>query len=206
MRFLITMGLRSQPSKQLVFRESNAPAEPHFTNDARSPRGPAAASPSRKQGDRIQIDNGPRHLPSPNATKKTRQERNGAAAVEFAIVLPILITLLLGATDFGRVSHSTISIANAARCGAEFASMNPYDSSTQNVWTQSVAQAVTDELSQSPAFDLSKVIITVSTINEGGGLRRVSVQVTYPFKTIVNWSMLPSSVNLQQTVALRVIR
>ena len=139
-------------------------------------------------------------------TSQRQQPRKGVAAVEFVFVLPLLITLLLGATDFGRVSHSTIAIANAARCGAEYASMNPYDSSTQNVWTQNVTSAVTGELSQSTAFDLSKVVVTVSTVSESGGLRRVSVHVTYPFKTIINWSMVPSSFNLQQTVVLRVIR
>jgi Flp pilus assembly protein TadG len=140
------------------------------------------------------------------ATPQQQQRRKAAAAIEFVFVLPILITMLLGATDFGRVSHSTIAIANAARCGAEYASMNPYDSSTQNVWTQNVTNAVTDELSQSTAFDLSKVIVTVTTVSESGGLRRVSVQVTYPFQTIINWSMLPSSFNMQQTVVMRVIR
>jgi Flp pilus assembly protein TadG len=133
-------------------------------------------------------------------------ERCGAAAIEFAIVLPILMTILLGATDFGRVSHSTIAIANAARSGAAYASMNPFDSSTQSAWTTNVNQAVKDELSQSTVFDTSKLIITVNNTVESGGLRRVSVQVTYPFKTIVNWPSIPSSFNLQQTVVMRCIR
>lgn len=135
-----------------------------------------------------------------------RTQRHGVAAIEFAIVLPLLITILLGTTDFGRFSHSTIAIANAARSGAAYASMNPYDSSTQTAWTAGVTQAVKDELSQSSVFDTSKLTITVTNTVESGGLRRVSVQVTYPFKTIINWSLLPSSFNLQQTVVMRGIR
>lgn len=133
-------------------------------------------------------------------------QRRGAAAVELAIVLPILVTVLLGATDFGRFSYSAIAVANAARSGAASGSMNPFDSKTQAVWQTAVKQAAIDELSQSPAFDTSKLTVTVTSTIESSGSRRVSVQATYPFKTIVNWSFLPSSFNLQQTVVMRGIR
>lgn len=133
-------------------------------------------------------------------------QRRGAAAVELAIVLPILVTVLLGATDFGRFSYSAIAVANAARSGAASGSMNPFDSKTQAAWQTAVKQAAIDELSQSPAFDTSKLTVTVTSTIESSGSRRVSVQATYPFKTIVNWSFLPSSFNLQQTVVMRGIR
>ena len=133
-------------------------------------------------------------------------QRRGAAAVELAIVLPILVTVLLGATDFGRFSYSAIAVANAARSGAACGSMNPLDSKTQAAWQTAVKQAAIDELSQSPAFDTSKLTVTVTSTIESSGSRRVSVQATYPFKTIVNWSFLPSSFNLQQTVVMRGIR
>ena len=133
-------------------------------------------------------------------------QRRGAAAVELAIVLPILVTVLLGATDFGRFSYSAIAVANAARSGAARGSMNPLDSKTQAAWQTAVKQAAIDELSQSPAFDTSKLTVTVTSTIESSGSRRVSVQATYPFKTIVNWSFLPSSFNLQQTVVMRGIR
>ena len=137
---------------------------------------------------------------------RARAQRGGAAAIEFAIVLPVLLTILLGASDFGRVSYSTIAIANAARSGAAYASMNPYDSSAPAAWTTNLTQAVTDELSQFTAFDTSKLTVTTTNVVEPGGLRRVSVQVTYPFKTLISWSSIPSSFNLQQTVVMRCIR
>jgi len=42
----------------------------------------------------------------------------GAAAVEFALVLPVLIILLLGLVEFSRVFNVQISLSNAAREGA----------------------------------------------------------------------------------------
>ena len=132
--------------------------------------------------------------------------RRGLAAVEFAIVLPLLITILLGATDFGRFSHSAIAVSNAARSGAAYASMNPWNISTQTAWTTGIRQAVTDELNQSAGFDNNELIVDVTNIIEVGGMRRVRVQVTYPFRTIVTWPLLPSSFDLRQTVVMRTIR
>ncbi|HEY2249896.1 MAG TPA: TadE family protein [Planctomycetaceae bacterium] len=131
--------------------------------------------------------------------------RAGAAAVEFAIVLPVLVTILLGATDFGRFSYSAIAVANAARAGAAFGSMNS-SSSSYSTWQAGIENAVTDELSNSSAFDAASVTVDVTTVTEGTGLTRVSVQVTYPFTTIVSWSYLPSSFNLQHTCVMRCLR
>jgi Flp pilus assembly protein TadG len=47
-----------------------------------------------------------------------RNSDRGAAAVEFALVLPVLIVLILGIVEFGRVYNVQISITNAAREGA----------------------------------------------------------------------------------------
>lgn len=53
--------------------------------------------------------------------------RRGQALVELAIALPLLMLLLLIAIDFGRVFHTHISLANAAREGASYAASNPAD-------------------------------------------------------------------------------
>lgn len=45
-----------------------------------------------------------------------RSER-GAAAVEFALLLPVLLMLVLGTIEFGRVYNAQITLTNAARDG-----------------------------------------------------------------------------------------
>lgn len=137
---------------------------------------------------------------------RARRPRLGAAAVEFAIVLPILITVLLGMNDFGRFSYTDIALANSARSGAAYASMNQFESSTSAAWHAGVRQAAIDELSQSPAFDTSMLVITATSTIESGGLRRVSVVAEYPFETIISWPLIPNSLDLQQTVVMRGIR
>ena len=65
---------------------------------------------------------------------KGHRHRRGATAVEFALVLPVMVTLLLGTVDFGRFAYTQIAVTNAARAGAAFGSMNPYSSATQTNW------------------------------------------------------------------------
>jgi hypothetical protein len=52
----------------------------------------------------------------------------GQGLVEFAILLPVLLLVVLGAIDFGRVMFSWIQITNASREAAAYAAFNPNDS------------------------------------------------------------------------------
>jgi Flp pilus assembly protein TadG len=54
------------------------------------------------------------------ARRFLRAER-GAAAVEFAIVVPVLLTLILAIIDFGRLMFITASLTSAVRDGARVA-------------------------------------------------------------------------------------
>lgn len=49
----------------------------------------------------------------------------GAAAVEMALVLPLLLFLLMGIIDFGRAYNAQIQLSAAAREGVRLASLNP---------------------------------------------------------------------------------
>jgi Flp pilus assembly protein TadG len=46
-----------------------------------------------------------------------RANERGAAAVEFAILLPLLLMLVLGTIEFGRAYNAQITLTNAARDG-----------------------------------------------------------------------------------------
>lgn len=48
---------------------------------------------------------------------RTRRER-GAAAVEFALVVPVLLLLVFGIIEFSRLYNQQISLTNAARAAA----------------------------------------------------------------------------------------
>lgn len=45
--------------------------------------------------------------------------------VEMALLLPVLLIILIGAVDLGRVFYSYITVTNAAREGARYGAANP---------------------------------------------------------------------------------
>jgi Flp pilus assembly pilin Flp len=49
---------------------------------------------------------------------KRDDQQRGAAAVEFALIVPLLLSMLLGVIDFGMALGETISLEGAAREGA----------------------------------------------------------------------------------------
>jgi Flp pilus assembly protein TadG len=51
-----------------------------------------------------------------------RHQSRGQALVELAIILPVMLFLLMGALDLGRVFYANIAVTNAAKEGALFAS------------------------------------------------------------------------------------
>ena len=51
--------------------------------------------------------------------------RKGQDLVEFILVMPLLILVLFGAIDLGRLFHASITITNAARVAARYVTMNP---------------------------------------------------------------------------------
>lgn len=54
-----------------------------------------------------------------------RHDGSGAAAVEFAIILPILVLLLGGIVDFGFAFNAQIGLSHAAREGVRFEAIDP---------------------------------------------------------------------------------
>jgi Flp pilus assembly protein TadG len=52
----------------------------------------------------------------------------GGAAVELAVILPVLVLLAIGVSDLGRLFFTGITVANAARAGASYGAQNTFTS------------------------------------------------------------------------------
>jgi Flp pilus assembly protein TadG len=97
----------------------------------------------------------------------------GAAAVEFALLLPVLLLLIFGMIDFGRAINAQITLTQAAREGARLAALG-----------QSTATVVSR--AQTAATSLSPVTVTVISacpVNAGVGVDAV-VQTSYSFSFV----------------------
>jgi Flp pilus assembly protein TadG len=105
------------------------------------------------------------------AAKQARDR--GSVAVEFALLLPILLLLVFGVVDFGRAISAQITLTQAAREGARLAALGQPNSTV-------VSRA------QAAATGLSPVTVTVTTscpVNAGAGVDAV-VQTSYAFSFV----------------------
>ena len=62
--------------------------------------------------------------PARDRVPRRRTRDDGAAAVEFALVMPLLVLLVSGIMAFGIVFAQEISLGNAARQAARSAAVN----------------------------------------------------------------------------------
>ena len=143
---------------------------------------------------------------APRGRRGFRERTRGAAAVEFAIVLPLLLTLTFAAVDFGRVIHAYLIVSNAARCGAEYGSLHGFTSYSQASWQAQVLAAATAEMQNLPGYSAANCQTACTTTTDSDGLFQVTVTASYPFTTVVSWPGVPSAVQLSHQVVMRQIR
>jgi Flp pilus assembly protein TadG len=134
-------------------------------------------------------------------------DRRGAALVEFAIVLVLLLTIVLGCVDFGRYASSYIVLTSAAREGALAGAMNPPGTMGTARWDRVVRDAVLGEMSSVAGFDPNRLtLVAEHATGQQEDRTQVRVQVQYPFQTLVPWVGIPEQMHLSRTVQMRVIR
>lgn len=100
----------------------------------------------------------------------TLRDRRGSSLVEMALTLPIVLMMLFGTLDLGRAVYAQNVITNAAREGARYGVVPPYDS-----------QAIMD-YTETFIIGLNPDEVTVQT--EQPSADTVRVTVTYSFSTV----------------------
>lgn len=142
----------------------------------------------------------------------TKTER-GAQLIEMAILTPFLVLVLLGSTDFARVAYHAITLANAARAGAQFATF----SSAAALNTAGIKAAADLEAENLGAITVASnlycrcptttavVSCTVGACT-GNAVKELYIDVTASrtFTTLVTWPGVPSPIALSRTATMRV--
>jgi Flp pilus assembly protein TadG len=96
--------------------------------------------------------------PSPSRARRTSVRERGAVVVEFALIVPVLMMILLGIVSAGTVYNQKISLAHSAREGARYgAILSPEQSFTTGTW----ASNVKDMVNSRSGGDLSSTAGTV---------------------------------------------
>jgi Flp pilus assembly protein TadG len=127
-------------------------------------------------------------------------ERRGAVIVEAAVILPVLLVMMLGIWEVGRIIQLQQVISNSAREGARFAAAGKMNGT--DVTVTMVQQTVRDYLTTAgfPTAAVSGAVISVTPITGAWAepsqaapldLMRISVQIpSGPAFESLRWSFL----------------
>jgi Flp pilus assembly protein TadG len=121
------------------------------------------------------------------ARRLLRRNEKGAAIVEFALVVPLLLLLLWGIVDIGRAFYTLNNLASAVREGARTAavmSTDPTSAANQTIIKNTVVQDINPI---GPPLKTAQVVVTLAN-------RQVTVQANYPFAplVLVGWNFTVS--------------
>ncbi|MDY7077963.1 MAG: TadE/TadG family type IV pilus assembly protein [Chloroflexota bacterium] len=128
--------------------------------------------------------------------KRIRKEK-GQSLTELALVLPIMLIILAGLLDLGRLYYAYVSISDAAAEGAAYAAINPTDDTEIATRTQTASNGLVQ-------VDPGLVNIDCPTVAVGAP---VTVTVGYEFTVatpLIN-AMVPGGVLTLRAVATEAI-
>jgi Flp pilus assembly protein TadG len=121
-----------------------------------------------------------------------RLRERGSAAVEFALLLPILLLLLLAFVQVGVIARDSLVLTQASRAGAREAAVQ-------------ASRGAVDEAVHAAAVGLDPDRISVVATWSGARGAPVTVDVAYeaPVASLLAGWLLPPSVSLRASATMR---
>jgi Flp pilus assembly protein TadG len=116
----------------------------------------------------------------------------GSAAIEFALVLPLVLLLLLALVQIGVLAHDRLVLTQASRAGAREAAVDP-------------SLATVDAAVRGAAVGLDGDRLRVEVDRAGARGSPVTVSLTYEAPiaaTLAGW-LFPESVTMQVSATMR---
>jgi Flp pilus assembly protein TadG len=133
--------------------------------------------------------------------RSIRRTEGGQAAVEFAIVLPLLLILMIAIFEFGRAWEIYHAVTDAARLGARSAVVA--DPAT----TQDSVYAIVRRALARAAVDTNGATVTLTGWRTGTGTpATVTIQAPYQFvflRPFLHWSTNKAAITLTSTFVMR---
>lgn len=139
------------------------------------------------------------------------REAAGTALVNFAMIAPILIVMLLAIFDYGVGFYDTMALQNAVRAGAQYGTANPNDTAGIIAVATNAAEFDPDDLTVAATRTCGcadgTAIACGSTPSCGdGSVKRsfVNVSMSKPHTPILPFTFGPSVSTLSADASLRV--
>jgi Flp pilus assembly protein TadG len=127
---------------------------------------------------------------------KVLKDQKGQALVEFAVILPLLLLLIMGIIEFGLMLNSYLTVRNVSREGARAGIVGSTNAEIENTI-----------ISTSPNLEESKLTINI-TPTEGSRKSgdTLTVQLTYKYELIVPIisSLLGNEIDLKAQTSMRI--
>lgn len=129
--------------------------------------------------------------------KRWMSDERGQAITEFALVIPVLLMVLMGVFEIGRICHAYLVVTEAARDAVRYVSVGADDQ------VGAVVQADTTTLDQTT----NKVTVTITPSDKSQRVsgEAVTVKVSYPVVLItpVLDKIFPNPTTVQSTISMR---
>ena len=125
-------------------------------------------------------------------SRSSGEGERGSSAVEFALLLPILLLVLLALVQVGVLARDSLVLTQASRAGAREASVQPL--------TGAVEQAVRDA---APGLAADRLGVNVVWSGNRGSPVTVSVAYEAPVASLLAGWLLPESVSLSASATMR---
>lgn len=138
----------------------------------------------------------PRCRPHPDSRRRWRAQ----SMVEFALIVPVVLSLFVIAIDLGRAMSAYNQVGGMAREGALYGSLHPNnnDDITMAALAESSLSGTTPTVTSAVEDD------TFDIPNTTTPYQKITVTVTYDFKPLFSFPPLPNTLTLRRSVEMRV--
>lgn len=143
-------------------------------------------------------------------------DSRGAALVELAVTLPVLVLLTFGVMDFARVFYTATELTNAVRAGAQYGAVDVVNSS-DTATMQTRAQNASPQISP---YTVATPIRSCGCMSNTGSFTAqtctsscsspsdhlvvyVTVTASKTFRTVTRFPGVPKSVPLTRSASIR---
>jgi Flp pilus assembly pilin Flp len=126
-----------------------------------------------------------------NGFRRLLQRDHGAAAIEFALVVPLLLMLLLGIVSFGFALNAHVTLTQASREGVRALALKTGD-------------GITETKAAAVGLDPTKVIVTPTPCPASVlPSSRAQVYATYQVPLTIPFYSGPTSIDLKARAVMR---
>lgn len=138
--------------------------------------------------------------------RRFSHSERGTALVEFALVAPVLIFLLIGLIEVGRYMYFGILVTHSARAALQYQTRDLITvADTTGAQNAGLQDAPNVALTVTPSYYCALNGSLVSCLSGGSGIVYFAkVQVSGTFHSLLNYPGIPNSVPVSATAVMRV--